>query len=488
MDNSKYYLYAAAVQGIQNFIFQSDELKDMVGASELVEKICTEYFEEFGNDEDNKVINAAGNIKYIFHSKAECERAVLEFPKKVMLNAPGITVSQAVCGYDSEGEFGGAIDKIEELLKAQRNKQSTSDPVFMSMRRSRQTGMPVTEHRKGVYYDEATVAKRRMRTVKKLSEICFGFEKGSLPENKISYNIEDITDKNDWIAIIHADGNGLGQIVQEVGKDRKQFREFSINLDLSTKNAAVSAYKLISKKYNLDSLTRIPIRPVILGGDDFTVIARADLAIEYTKAFLHEFEIETSKNLKNIFNEFNHLGNKLTACAGISFIKSSYPFYYGYDLAESLCSEAKREAKMKSNDGITAKSCLMFHKVQDSFVVDYKDIEQRELTTSKKKSFKYGPYYIYDNDGVSIDSLLENVVFLDSQNGNAIKSHLRNWLSDMLKNEDKAQQGLNRLLSNVSNSSESGKYVKSVTSGDRIFAYDILSLHSIMYSQTKKEE
>ena len=40
------YLYGAAVQGIQNFIFQTNELKDIVGASELVEDICTNLFQE----------------------------------------------------------------------------------------------------------------------------------------------------------------------------------------------------------------------------------------------------------------------------------------------------------------------------------------------------------------------------------------------------------------------------------------------------------
>ena len=33
------YLYGASVQGIQNFIFQTNELKDIVGASELVAQI-----------------------------------------------------------------------------------------------------------------------------------------------------------------------------------------------------------------------------------------------------------------------------------------------------------------------------------------------------------------------------------------------------------------------------------------------------------------
>ena len=40
------YLYAAAVQGIQSFIFQTNRLKEIVGASELVEEICTSAFSE----------------------------------------------------------------------------------------------------------------------------------------------------------------------------------------------------------------------------------------------------------------------------------------------------------------------------------------------------------------------------------------------------------------------------------------------------------
>ena len=38
------YLYGASVQGIQNFIFQSNKLAEIVGASELVEEICTTKF------------------------------------------------------------------------------------------------------------------------------------------------------------------------------------------------------------------------------------------------------------------------------------------------------------------------------------------------------------------------------------------------------------------------------------------------------------
>ena len=75
------YLYGASVQGIQNFIFQSNKLREIVGASEMVSQICTRLFYEllqqkkYASDiqlseamcaDDNFILHAAGNIKYIF--------------------------------------------------------------------------------------------------------------------------------------------------------------------------------------------------------------------------------------------------------------------------------------------------------------------------------------------------------------------------------------------------------------------------------------
>lgn len=76
------YLYAAAVQGIQSFIFQTNVLKDIVGASELVDSICTEAFKQLPGiswKEENQVIAAAGNVKYVFDTREDCEKAVREF-------------------------------------------------------------------------------------------------------------------------------------------------------------------------------------------------------------------------------------------------------------------------------------------------------------------------------------------------------------------------------------------------------------------------
>ena len=482
------YLYGAAVQGIQDFIFKTNELKHIVGASELVEQICKSDFDEFAKNGEY-VVRAAGNIKFIFNSKEDCQKVVREFPKKVMTKAPGITISQAVVAFDDD--FGKAIDDLEALLKVQRNKPSRSvTSGLIGIKRANNTGQPVAcvkkVGEKKIYIDEPTLKKEGSQNVKGLCEKSFG--KDALIEKKIAYNISDITDKNDWIAIIHADGNGLGKIVQKVGKQKDMFRDFSQKLDLATKEAANHAFKDVSSKFADKQI--IPIRPVVLSGDDMTVIIRGDLAIDYAKAFISAFEEKTKEHLGVILREqhvFTEDKDYLTACAGIAFIKSSYPFYYGYQLAEGLCGEAKKDTKAihGADTNYLPPSCMMFHKVQDSFINDYRDIVDRELTAKGDGlSFKAGPYYIHPQDSKrTMDELIKASKLLNCENGDGIKSGIRNWISLRLEDESKADQRKDRMLQIFTNKDA----IKLLTNEDNksCIAYDVLAYYTILNQQTK---
>ncbi len=478
------YLYGAAVQGIQGFIFKTNELKHIVGASELVEQICKSDFDEFAKNGEY-VVRAAGNIKFIFDRKEYCQKAVREFPKKVMTKAPGITISQAVVAFDDG--FGKAIDDLEALLKVQRNKPSHSvTSGLIGIKRANNTGLPVVCIKEKIFKDEPTLKKEGSQNVKGLCEKSFG--KDALIEKKIAYNISDITDKNDWIAIIHADGNGLGKVVHVVGKQKEVFKEFSQKLDLATKEAANHAFIFVSNKFKDKQI--IPIRPVVLSGDDMTVIIRGDLAIDYTRAFISAFEDKTKEHIGEILRDqhvFTEDKDYLTACAGIAFIKSSYPFYYGYQLAEDLCGEAKKDTKAiyGADTNYLPPSCMMFHKVQDSFINDYKDIVDRELTAKGDGlSFKAGPYYIHPQDSKrTIDNLINASVLLNSENGDGIKSGIRNWISLRLEDKSKADQRKDRMLQIYTDKDA----IKLLTNEDNksCIAYDVLAYYTILNQQTK---
>ena len=485
------YLYGASVQGIQQFIFQTNELKDIVGASELVESICTELFRKVVGErwkEANQVISAAGNVKYIFEDRAECEEVVRNFPREVMTNAPGVTISQAVV--ELGNDFVKSVNELEGKLRSQRNKPCKSITVGrLGLNRSPQTGLPITEldEKKEKEYDASTYAKRKHNKVIKLCQKSFG-EKVDLKSSSIPFDVEKMTGKNDWIAIIHADGNGLGQIVQKIGHNIEDFRQFSKELNNATIAAANDAFRKVSPEHGWEQT--IPIRPIVLGGDDMTVIIRGELAIEYVIEFMKKFEQYSSEgNLRPILEKAGM--KRLTACAGVAFIKSSYPFYYGYALAEQLCKYAKK------TEPHTSTSSLMFHKVQDSFINNYEDIVQRELKTSEGSSFCFGPYYLNEgeqpNGYYTIEKLYSLCQKLGEDKNEGIKTGIRQWLTLMHEDEAKAIQRLKRLKT-LNEDKDAVSIIEALTNSRKgnekvqaYPAYDVLTYHTILNQQTKEK-
>ena len=482
------YLYGASVQGIQQFIFQTNELKDIVGASELVEFICTRLFKEVvgkGWTEANQIISAAGNVKYIFEKKDECENVVRNFPRKVMTEAPGITISQAVV--ELKEDFTQSINEMEKKLRSQRNKPCKSITTGrLGVQRSSQTGLPITELNKEKRYDASTYAKRKHNDLISLCKKSFGSQV-VLDKTSIPFDVEKITGKNDWIAIIHADGNGLGQVVQKIGHHIDDFKRFSKELNRATIAAANDAFQKVSPENGWKDA--IPIRPIVLGGDDMTVIIRGELAIEYVTEFMHKFEKYSSEGeLKSILEKAGM--KRLTACAGVAFIKSSYPFYYGYALAEQLCKYAKKET-------VTGTSSLMFHKVQDSFIKDYEDIKLRELKTINGNSLCFGPYYLNEREGkegyYTIGKLNALSMQLIEDKNEGMKTGIRQWLTLMHEDEAKADQRLKRLKT-LNGNKDSISIVDALTKGRKITenemafpAYDVLSYLTIKNQQTKED-
>lgn len=519
------YLYGASVQGIQNFIFQSNKLAEIVGASELVEEICTTKFAQLIyseslsvaaplydtaknslREDQNAILNAAGNIKYVFQSKEECAKVVREFPRMISEYAPGISINQAVVELEDERTFSKAVEELERRLKVQRNRHSRSTTLgLMGIQRSRTTGLPVVRIEGEQHLDKSTISKlyentdglMRRKSTYNLCKKAFGDQ--NLEEGRVAFNIEDITHKNDWIAVIHADGNGLGNVVKKVGKNDELFKRFSDRLDRATVNAAVAAYKSL----DLKNEKRIPIRPIVLGGDDLTIICRADLALKYTSVFIKEFEEQTNILLgdmlikQNVFTE-GKIRDRLTACAGIAYVKSSFPFYYSYELAEQLCRAAKADAK--NDDDIKAglalpQSCVLFHKVQGSYTEDYQQILQRELMPQEHLSFHFGPYYIKEKDARwTLDKLMDYVGAMRLDQGDTVKSRIRKWITLLFENHEAAQQELDRLKTIKKNSlldlnEMTGWTPRRIWNMDvnTCPAYDILSIHTIETQETKQK-
>lgn len=505
------YLYGAAVQGIQGFIFQTSKLREIVGASELVEEICTTKFlkiagikdkdKDKDKDDPNIILNAAGNIKYIFEDETKCRNFVRIFPKIISETAPGITISQAVVKYE-EGSLNDSLQELENKLRVQRNKLPVPFEVgFMGTERSRRTsGVAYIQNplpNENELIDEATSKKLAKRDSKKQFENISGLT--AFETKELLFNTDDL--KGSWMAVIHADGNGLGAIIQSLNQSLKgksdeevknAFRTFSKALDDSTKEAAKKAFEEVNIKKDKNVY---PIRPVVLGGDDLTVIIRADLALNFTTEFLKAFEEKSKEKLSFLKNNFGieGFGNGITACAGIAYVKKSYPFHYAVNLSEKLCADAKNFVKGKGEyennhpemNGLIPKSSLAFFKVQDSFIErSLSEMKERTLK-SKNIDFRYGPYLIHNNTSfANIEELRDKLKVVEDFNSKDTKkgesngvSKLRQWITEVYKDKTTADFMLDRMK--VINSDFYGKMkIDEDKKKEKSILFDVIQLNS----------
>lgn len=423
--------YGASVKKIQAYITQTNKLREIAGASELVQCVCTQCFEKFCEGEDiapadvDVIIQAAGNIRAVFRNRADAAKVMLAFPKLVAETAPGLQFIQATLDLDHDHPTYDDVQLLEVRLREQ-----LPIPAVLAdwsvTRKCPRTGVPAVATHEGKPIDAATQAKLDH------AESHFLALKLKLDETRrFPDDISRIANAKSFVAVIHADGNNLGQTLMRL-KDsptyHNDWKGFSQKLDDATVGAACAAYQ---RHFGEQHDNRF--RPIILGGDDLTVVCTPDKAIAFTQTYLDEFARRAREH---------GLGD-LTACAGIAFVKQNFPFYYSLDMAEFLCGAAKKRAKAVSMNPVP--SSFLFASELGSFVDDsYTAFRKRLLDTPDGHTFAFGPYATQPGTGLPcIDDLLALADFTHAYT--PIRSGVRKLISVIRSSQSDAALYTDRL-------------------------------------------
>jgi hypothetical protein len=135
----------------------------------------------------------------------------------------------------------------------------------------------------------------------------------------------------------------------------------------------------------------LPIRPIILGGDDVTFICHGKLGLWLTEKFI--------ENYHKLTNNSN-----FSLSAGVLITKSHMPFYRAYRLSEELCAEAKKRRKELKDTG----SWIDFHIAYGGFTGTINEIREKHYRTHKGPLY-LRPYKIDNNStGIYSFSALKN--------------------------------------------------------------------------------
>ncbi|MDR3038732.1 MAG: hypothetical protein LBV21_05550 [Candidatus Adiutrix sp.] len=377
------YAYAAVeVGGIQNYIFATGKLKEVIGASQIIELVTAEetwapLLKNLGL-ELLEAVPPSGGDRWAFKLQAQAgslalllpgadwgRRFLKDYARLILGRWPGLPVDGALVEHVALSEvINRQADSQIACQRAQRPPDGLPLNPFVEMApldgraavkrdRSKKDGKKT-----GPWLSRPSLVRRDDCWLKKAKErLTAEFEdelKKVLDGRQVEWSddLEELLAGREKrrVALIHIDGNDLGHFFsREINKGPAAGENFE-GLVRSTRTinelsgliteanraafqralaAAAQADQAGRRKAEKTSLYRAPFRPLVMGGDDLTALVRADLAFDFLAAFVSEYEKRTQ-------------AHELSLGVGMVIMPASYPFLKAYHLAESLCSNAKK--------------------------------------------------------------------------------------------------------------------------------------------------
>lgn len=428
--------------GNQNYIFGSNKRRENVGASHLITCVEGAWLDRAlaavgasGADARRQrvevhgieVVTAnAGGVRLLVRDAEVGKWVVGVITEAALREAPGLDVCGAVGGqfeWGSAEELARGIAETRELLVVARAKRRGSKLRFPGVpiaARCGSSGLPAA--RVVEFHDERLPEARSAPSLAKLDAfdpalLRLAVKMGLCDEDdqrgtaaarrKLVQVVDHLNDKAEWVAVVHADGNGMGKVFQEfaslmaataitsAGEYTKKLHDLSDGVDECARQAFRSAFGMLRDNGWSAGTPEPPVLPLVLGGDDLTVVCDGELALPFARHYLEEFTrlANASDAVGGVLKQGKNLRG-VGACAGVAIVKRQYPFHSAVRLAEELTGEAKVVKKELGQD----RSALSFHVLFESAFADLERL-RRQQTVADEDTFLTGQPYVVGDAG-----------------------------------------------------------------------------------------
>ena len=350
----KRYLMILEVSRKQDYIFSEKKLIENVNRSRDIAYVTSnEFFKTVAkgsyNETDNYVYAGGGHTIVEYPDKESADRFARVITLYVLEHYPGLEIFAKGIEYDDQD-------------KEKKNEKETASEAFLRLTQElekkksvrwesiRRLNFGGTQENTDVESAELGKIRREYPDMVAAPEGCVfpkDFDKLSFADDEYAYK----SVKDNFLAVVHVDGNAMGTRVQNIYKSEDDFdklkvklRNFSESIQSQFEEAfsemTQEIYRVYGDKLRLGSdrdpsergLRILPVRPVVLAGDDVCFVTAGNIGLECARIFLEKLSTKVNKED----------GKRYSACAGVAIVHRKYPFHMAYNMSEHLCGSAKK--------------------------------------------------------------------------------------------------------------------------------------------------
>ena len=430
---------------IQRYIFQSNRLKENIGASYLAKywlgkgliaaiegthkSLDTNAWDAYeenpllsideapeGPIQDVNIIYiGGGNAALLCGSRKIATEVVAAWSRELLKKAPGLRV---VVGY---GEVSDSLEQayrtaLDDLARCEEGLPFGSALYGLPVVRTcNTTGLPASvlskeENTADEWISQNAASKREQVGSKEMpgdaqNVIRKEFESFLKDEQRFAIELEELggSEGQSYIAVVHADGNGIGElltrVVNSASNDNTKFlhymRAFSASVSRLSQSVLEETLQyfqdlLPSLKGLHHSKDVFPLRPIVYGGDDLTFVCDGRVGLHLAAYYLQKFAEKTIR--------FCDTDKPVDACAGVAIVPTKFPFASAYGFSEDLCGEAKRsrrEANKERDEKVG--TWLDFQIVQEGVTSSLTTLREAQYRSFEGQTLHQRPYELPQN-------------------------------------------------------------------------------------------
>lgn len=437
-NKSDYILAKFDVGGIQDYIFATNRLRENAGASYQVTRIMEEFllesFREAADEENVEVLLdwkladrlrlpqdermmaeviyiGGGNAVALFRNLEFFCRVGEKLGIKAAVKCQGVYLTAAYIETDLS-DFAADRRRLDQEMNEKKKhmiRQLVYSP-FPVVEQEDGSHQPITAQ---IHYETESENVTRIQLQKRNAYKDIVHYKRLFPvlDNGVSYGYPEEMDQlsreygeDSMVAVVHIDGNGMGDRMNELLGEHMGYLEGVPIIRRESKKIAglfeKTYHEVLQELWDCQVLIRgngteeerriFPLRPILMDGDDFTFICRAELAVPIAAGFMMKLlQMQDGEE------------KKITACGGIAFVHSHFPFRVAYSIAEKSCGQAKNawyEEKKQKRSAMAV--CFL----------DFQVIKDSEVEFSlKNRNYQKRPYSLGIDENRTRDNSLESL-------------------------------------------------------------------------------